>query len=228
MTAAALSLATADWTYVWQNLGTLLRGVWPAVRLTGTALLAGFLVGVPLGALEVYGGRRSAWLARKAGVAVRGTPILVIMFITYFGLGLSPAFVAATAALGVRSAAYQAQVFRGALQSIDRGQMEAARAVGLSKLGAIRHVMIPQGLRRFVPGFQNEYTIVLKDTSIAFAISYTEIFYQMYNLIPQQTTATPELFVTAAAVYLALTLVGNRVLDYVDDAFGVPDGGASQ
>nr|WP_234403541.1 ABC transporter permease subunit [Halarchaeum acidiphilum] len=106
--------------------------------------------------------------------------------------------------------------------------MEAARAIGLSKRGAIRHVIAPQALRRFVPGFQNEYTIVLKDTSIAFAISYTEIFYRMYNLIPQRTTATPELFVTVAGVYLVLTLVGNRVLQYVDDVFSIPDGGASR
>jgi len=224
----ALPLATSDWGYVWANLGTLIAAVWPALKLTGAALIVGFVVGVPLGTLEVFGGRHSAWLARKAGVVVRGTPILVIMFITYFGLGLSPAFVAATAALGVRSAAYQGQVFRGALQSIGRGQMEAARSVGLSKLGAIRHVMVPQALRRFVPGFQNEYTIVLKDTSIAFAISYTEIFYHMYNLIPEQTTATPELFLTVAGIYLVLTLTGNRVLDYVDDAFSVPDGGASR
>ncbi|WP_435099850.1 amino acid ABC transporter permease [Halarchaeum sp. P4] len=228
MSSVALPLAASDWGFVRDNLWTLLAAVWPALKLTGAALGLGFVAGLPLGVLEVYGGRRSAWLARKVGVAVRGTPIIVLMFITYFGLGLSPAFVAATAALGVRSAAYQGQVFRGALQSIGRGQMEAARAIGLSKLGAIRHVMIPQALRRYIPGFQNEYTIVLKDTSIAFAISYTEIFYQMYNLIPQQTTATPELFVTVAVIYLVLTLAGNRILEYVDDVFSIPGGGASQ
>lgn len=228
MTAVALPLATTDWAFVRANLPTLLGGVVPALQLTVYALVVGFVAGLPLGALEVYGGRRSAWLARKAGVAVRGTPILVLMFIAYFGLGLSPSVVAATTALGVRSAAYQGQIFRGALRSIDRGQMEAARAIGLSKRGAIRHVIAPQALRRFVPGFQNEYTIVLKDTSIAFAISYTEIFYRMYNLIPQRTTATPELFVTVAGVYLVLTLVGNRVLQYVDDVFSIPDGGASR
>nr|WP_234403542.1 ABC transporter permease subunit [Halarchaeum acidiphilum] len=107
MTAVALPLATTDWAFVRANLPTLLGGVVPALQLTVYALVVGFVAGLPLGALEVYGGRRSAWLARKAGVAVRGTPILVLMFIAYFGLGLSPSVVAATTALGVRSAAYQ-------------------------------------------------------------------------------------------------------------------------
>lgn len=224
----ALPLAISDWGFVRGNLGTLLAGVWPALKLTFVALALGFAVGLPWGVFEVYGGRRSAWLARKFGVAVRGTPILVIMFITYFGLGLSPAFVAAAVALGVRSAAYQGQIFRGALTSIGRGQMEAARAIGLSKTGAIRHVMLPQALRRFVPGFQNEYTIVLKDTSIAFAVSYTEILYNMDNLMTQKPSATPELFATVAVIYLVLTLVGNRLFEYVDDVFSIPDGGASR
>jgi polar amino acid transport system permease protein len=173
-----------------------------------------------------------------AGVVLRGTPVVVLIVLIFFGLripsfGAVPvlevrmeAFDAANLALGLRSGAYQAQVFRGAIQSIGEGQMNAARSVGLSKTQAIRHVVFPQAVRRSVPGFQNEFTIVLKDTSVAFAIGLAELLTRAEQLYlqPARGTAVMEILVTISLVYFALTFATNRTLEYIDDRYAVPEG----
>ncbi|WP_440766612.1 amino acid ABC transporter permease [Natronorubrum sp. DTA7] len=240
-----------DVEFVYQNSDYLLWGAVVTVLLTLTSIVLGFLAGFPAGAIETYGSGYSRAFVRKFGVLLRGTPILVIMLITFFVLpygivhgavegvfgtldfvlGPTPftaavdvpgAFVAATIALGFRSAAYQSQIFRGALGSIDEGQMEAARSIGMSRLEAIRHVMLPQALRRSVPGFQNEFTIVLKDTSIAFAIGLGELLKRSNDLFQQQTTAILELIIFISLIYFVLTFTTNRTLDYVNNRFAIP------
>jgi len=240
----AIQSPPTDWGFVVENAGYLLQGAAITVLLTVTSLLLGVLAGFPAGAIEVYGGGWSRRLVSAAGVLLRGTPILVILVFAFFaapiplpsgsvelpvpGLGTVPvgvsAFTAATLGLGLRSAAYQSQIFRGALQSVDEGQMEAARAVGLSKPAAIRHVVLPQALRRSIPGFQNEFTIVLKDTSIAFAIGLAEMLTRGYDLFVQQTTATLEIVLFISLVYFALTVFTNRTLDYLGRRYAIPGG----
>ena len=222
-----------DWEFVLRNREYLLLGAVLTVALTATSIVLGFLLGFPAGAIELYGGRFASGFVRKAGVVIRGTPILVIMVFVFFVfplgwlfvLPVSEPFQAAMLALGVRSAAYQSQIFRGALQSIDAGQFEAAQSIGLSKWGAIRHVLVPQALRRSVPGFQNEFTIVLKDTSIAFAIGLGELLRRSHDLMTQQTTAALELFLFASLIYFVLTVSTNRTLDAVNDRYAIPGEG---
>jgi polar amino acid transport system permease protein len=231
-------LQASDWGFVLANWRFLLFGTVVTVLLTIASLALGFLAGFPAGAIEVYGSGRLREFVSTAGVVLRGTPIVVLIVLFFFGLpiprlGTLPvvdvqldAFIAATLALGLRSAAYQAQVFRGSIQSIQRGQMEAARAIGLSKREAIRHVIFPQAVRRSVPGFQNEFTIVLKDTSVAFAIGLAELLTRAEQLYlqPGRDTAIMEVIITISAIYFVLTFATNRTLDYVDDRYAVPEG----
>jgi len=213
-----------DWEFVWQQRQFFVEGTLLAVELTLYSIVLGFILGLPAGVVEAYGGKYSRGVVRPVGVAIRGTPILVIIAITYFAFGVSPAFLAATLALGVRSAAYQSQIFRGAIESVEGGQMEAARAVGLSKLDAIRHVVLPQALRRSVPGFQNEFTIVLKDTSIAYAIGVAELLKRSYDLFSLQTSAALEVFLAASLIYFVLTFTVNRGIEALNDRVAIPGG----
>jgi len=231
-------LQATDWGFILANWQTLLLGVAVTVLLTVTSLTLGFALGFPSGAIEVYG---DGWLANAvstAGVLLRGTPIVVLIVLFFFGLpiprlGTVPvidmklnAFVAATLALGLRSAAYQGQVFRGSIQSISEGQLEAARSVGMTKLQAIRHVVFPQAIRRSLPGFQNEFTIVLKDTSVAFAIGLAELLTRAERLYlqPGRDTAVIEVIITISAIYFVLTFTTNRALDYVHSQYAIPGG----
>lgn len=231
-------LQASDWGFILANWDTLALGVVVTVLLTATSLTLGFGLGFPSGAIEVYG---DGWLASAvstAGVVLRGTPIVVLIVLFFFGLpiprlGTLPvidiklnAFVAATLALGLRSAAYQGQVFRGSIQSIDDGQLEAARSVGMSKLQAIRHVVFPQAIRRSLPGFQNEFTIVLKDTSVAIAIGLAELLTRAERLYlqPGRDTAVIEVLIVISMIYFVLTFTTNRALDYVHSRYAIPGG----
>ncbi|WP_435359411.1 amino acid ABC transporter permease [Haloarchaeobius sp. DFWS5] len=220
-------LQSSDWAYVFDNWDVLLDGAVLTVKLTAFSILLGFAVGLPAGIVEVYG---NPWLKRPvaaAGVVLRAVPILVILIFMYYVFSVSnDAVLAAIIALGLRSGAYQAQIFRGALRNVSEGQMEAARAVGMSKFQAIRHVIVPQALRRSIPGFQNEFTIVLKDTSIAIILGVTELLGVTEDLFLQsgRTDAALELIIAASAIYFVLTFVTNRGLDYAGDHFGIPTG----
>ncbi|MFC7028753.1 amino acid ABC transporter permease [Halomicroarcula sp. GCM10025324] len=220
-------LQAGDWAFVFGNFDYLLAGAGITVGLTLTSLLLGFLAGFPAGALEVYGDGILERVVSTSGVILRGTPIVVIMLVLFFVVSISQsAFVTATVGLGLRSAAYQSQIFRGALQSVDEGQMEAARSVGLSRFESIRYVVVPQALRRSMPGFQNEFTIVLKDTSIAFAIGLAELLTRGNDLFTQsgRSTAVLEVFLTISAIYFVLTFATNRGLDRLSDYYAIPSG----
>jgi polar amino acid transport system permease protein len=236
-----VALQSSDWAFVWRNRQFLAAGTAITILLTLSSVALGILAGLPAGIVEVYGRGRFAALVRRVGVLLRGTPIVVIFAFTYFVLPIPlpggrvtllgnefglDAFFAATLGLGLRSAAYQAQIFRGAIQSVSEGQMEAARSVGLSKVGAIRHVVAPQALRRSIPGFQNEYTIVLKDTSVAFFIGLAELLTTASNLFVQETTAVFEVILAVSAVYFVLTFVTNRGLDALGERFSIPGEGS--
>ena len=225
-------LQATDWAYVAGNVDYLLGGTAVTVVLTLASVLLGFLVGFPAGAVEVYGGGYGKRAVEVAGVVLRGTPIVVIMVYFFFVLQVSnSAFVTATLALGLRSAAYQSQIFRGALRSVGPGQMEAARAVGLSRLSAIRFVVVPQALRRSVPSFQNEFTIVLKDTSVAFAIGLAELLKRSRDLFISPAhggTAIFEIVLVMSAIYFVLTFATNRGLDWLDAVYAIPTGEGSR
>ncbi|WP_267640374.1 amino acid ABC transporter permease [Haloarchaeobius amylolyticus] len=221
-------LQSSDWAYVLENLDVLVfEGARLTVVLTVFSILLGFAVGLPAGIVEVYG---SPWLRRPVeavGVVLRAVPLLVILIFMYYVFSVSSdPVLAGIIALGLRSGAYQAQIFRGTLQSVSEGQMEAARSVGMSKLQAIRHVVVPQALRRSIPGFQNEFTIVLKDTSIIIILGVTELLGVTEDLFLQEnrTGAALELILAASAIYFVLTFVTNRGLDYAGEYFGVPSG----
>jgi polar amino acid transport system permease protein len=229
-------LQSGDWAFVASNAEFLLLGTVVTVLLTVASLSLGFLAGFPMGAIEVYGPRRLRSVVGTVGVVLRGTPIVVLIVLLYFGLpipqlGSVPivdiqvtAFLSATLALGFRSAAYQGQVFRGAIQSIGDGQMEGARSVGMTRLQAIRHVIFPQAIRRSIPGFQNEFTIVLKDTSVAFAIGLAELLTRAENLYlqPGRGTAVMEVVLTITVIYFVLTVATNRTLDRLHERYAIP------
>jgi polar amino acid transport system permease protein len=149
---------------------------------------------------------------------MRAVPPIVMLFILYFILSgkvinLTP-FWAGSISLGIISSAYQMEIFRGALQSVGGGQMIAARAVGMSRIKAIRYIILPQALRLAIPPWSNEASIVLKDSSLVYALGVSEILRRAQQL--SATTQQPFLaYGTAAIIYFILVFATNRLLDYV-------------
>jgi polar amino acid transport system permease protein len=139
---------------VWRALPYMISGIGYTVLITIVALIVGFLIGTPIALARVYGRRLPETLALIYTVVLRGLPSLVVLFLSYYVVAAAinlPPFLAGCAALGVCSSAYQAEIFRGALQSVSSGQMMAARALGMTQRQAIMSIILPQALRNAKP-----------------------------------------------------------------------------
>ncbi|WP_316975555.1 amino acid ABC transporter permease [Shumkonia mesophila] len=194
----------------------LVGGVGTTLVIVIGGMLLGLVLGVPLAVGQVYG---NAIARRAAGLYVwffRGVPILVLLFLFYYGLfhliGLNlGAVAAAILVLGMTSAAYQSQIFRGAILSLSQGQFRAASALGMSNAQAIATIILPQALRLSLPGWSNEYSIMLKDSALVFVLGATEIMARTHFVASREYQHMP-LYITAALLYFLLTWAGVRSL----------------
>ncbi|GEN25149.1 glutamine ABC transporter permease [Halomonas cupida] len=206
-------------------LPALLKGVPLTLALWVIAITLGCLLGLILCWARVYGNRLCYWISTVYIELFRGTPMLVQMFFIYLGLPhvgiVFDAFTAAVIAITLNSAAYQAEYFRGSVLSVPRGQMVAARACGMSKWQAIRHIMLPQALRRVIPQWSNEAIIELKFTSIAYTIGVVEIT-AIAQDIGSRTLDFFQVFLWAGLIYLVLTSTVASLLSWVERRTHVP------
>lgn len=185
----------------------------------------GIALGVPLGFGQVYGNSLIKGIILVYERVMRSIPLLVILFLIFFGLpefGVRfPAFISAALAIGLRSAAYQSQIYRGAIQSISGTQMKAALSLGMTRVQAFIYVILPQAIRVAIPPFANEAAIVLKDTSLAYAIGVTELLRQGTYIIATSYEALA-IYLTVAAIYLIMTVSLNRILSIYENKLRIP------
>jgi len=193
-----------------QQLLLMLRGVSTTLSISILSLLLGLAIGLPLAFTRVYGSKLFQILADGYEKVFRGVPELVMMLLFYFGVGyympnpFKTAFFTATFALGLRSAANQSQIFRGAIRGIGEEQMVAARSLGLSRLQSIIRVMVPQVFTFSTPGLGSEYALLVKDSSYAFIIGVLEIM-EITDRIRKATMDTTIPYLAAAFLYILLT-----------------------
>jgi polar amino acid transport system permease protein len=203
-------------------MGTLI-----SIELALAFLGLGFMVGIPLAIGEVYGNKLVKNIVVLPIVEFfRSIPALVLLFLFYFGasflqLNFSP-FIAALLAMGFRSAAYQSQIFKGAIKSIDIGQMQAARSLGMTKLKAIRYIILPQALRISIPSWSNEYASVLKDTSLVYALGITELMRQGRYIVARTFGNAILVYVICALIYFVIVHLGVKLLDFLEDKYKIP------
>ena len=210
----------------------VVKGLPTTVLLTLGLLGAGLLLGFAIAFIQVYGYRPLRWLCRGYEQVFRGVPALVLILLFHSGLARSfdillPAFTSALIALGLRSSAYQSQIFRGAIQSVSVGQMLAARSLGMSKTQAIRSVILPQAFRLSIPPWTNEFSSVLKDTSLASAIGVLELMKEGTLIMTRiQFTHGARwillILMLVALVYWVLTYIGNAGLGLLENRLRIP------
>jgi polar amino acid transport system permease protein len=205
-------------------LSYILQGTVTTVLVTLVALPMGLVLGLLTALLHVYGGRWATFLMNIYSTVMRGVPPIVLLFIIYFVISGSinlSAFWAGSLSLGIVSSAYQMEILRGAFLSVGGGQLMAARAIGMSRLKAIRYIVAPQALRLAIPPWSNEASIVLKDSSLVYALGVTEILRRAQQL--SATTQQPFLAYGAAAlIYFILVFTTNRLLDLLDRRTRIP------
>jgi His/Glu/Gln/Arg/opine family amino acid ABC transporter permease subunit len=198
-----------DLGVVSENFGTLLEALLVTVSLALLAEILGIILGLALALLKIS---RSKILSAPAQVYIdvfRGTPLLIQIIFIYFatpniGIRIESLFFAGLVALTLNSAAYVAEIFRAGIQSIDKGQMEAGRASGLTYAQTMRFIIVPQAFRRVIPPLTNEFVMLIKDTSIVSVIGLEELLRSARVIQSATASATPLL--VAALFYLAVCL----------------------
>jgi His/Glu/Gln/Arg/opine family amino acid ABC transporter permease subunit len=198
-----------DFGIVFDNLDAILQGVLVTISLALLAEVLGIILGLVLALLKISRSRVLSWPAQVYIDVFRGTPLLVQITIIYFttasvGLRFNSLFFAGLAALTLNSAAYVAEIFRAGIQSIDKGQMEAGRASGLSYGQTMRHIIVPQAFRRTIPPLTNEFVTLVKDTSLVSVIGLAELLRAARVLQAETFNGTP--LIAAALIYLVICL----------------------
>ena len=208
-----------------ESLPQLFEGLKITIGLTILSLILGSVLGILMAIGRVYGKKPLSFLIYIYEKIFRGIPLLVIFFLIYFGLSqiginLDP-FTAAVLGLGLRSTAYQAQIYRSSINSIPEGQMIAACSIGMTKIKAIRYVILPQILRLSIPGWSNELTIVLKDTSIAFSIGVIELMRQGRYIYALDHTLVLPVLLVIALIYFIIVMSINKGLSYLEKKYKI-------
>ena len=156
---------------------------------------------------------------------IRGMPLLLQIFIVYFGLGFLginlSQFTAGVLALTICYAAYEAEIFRAGIESIHKGQMEAARSLGMGYFKAMRYIVLPQAVRNVIPPLSNEFIALLKDTALVATIGLAEVFFRGREMMGRYANVTP--LMGAALCYLVITIPLMRLVQYMTKRLSIGD-----
>ncbi|AZR72042.1 nickel transporter [Anoxybacter fermentans] len=203
-----------------QSLPVLGQGLLMTLELTVLAVAIGTVLGTLFGLMRVSKNKIFYFLASMYVDFFRGTPLLVQLFLVYMGLpqilGFPlDRFTAAIATLSLNSGAYIAEIVRAGIQSIDKGQWEAALSLGMNYQQMMRYVILPQAFKRIIPALGNEFIAMLKDSSLVAVISLEELL-RKGQLIITRTFRPFEIYFAVAILYLLLTTLISRFIAYTE------------
>ena len=206
-----------NWGLIYDELPNLLVGAWATLYITAISVTIGVAIGLVIAILRLS---RRFWLRFPASAyveAFRGTPMLVQILLIWFGvfplvgLNRAPAVLAGIVALGLNSGAYLGEIFRGGIQSIDKGQREAALSLGMTEPQVMGYVILPQALANALPSIGNEFITLIKDSSLVSAIAVSELTYTA-RLVAARDYEYFTMYVGIAMIYFVMTFTTSRVL----------------
>ena len=216
-----------DFSVVFKVLPLLFEGAAVTIEITALSVGFGFIIGMLVGVARLAKMRPLKWLAMIYIDFIRGTPLLVQIFLIYFALPMITGtridpFFAAITACSINSGAYIAEIFRAGIQSIDKGQIEAGRSLGLNWFQTMRYVVMPQAFKRVIPPLGNEFIAMLKDSSLVSVIGFEELT-RRGQLIIAKTYSSFEIWMAVAILYLIMTLTISRLVAYLERRYNVDD-----
>ena len=218
---------TFDMDLVFNSFPLLLVGAGVTIQITVLSTAIGFVIGLIVGVARISHVRLLRMLAEVYVEFFRGTPLLVQIFLFYFALPVITGqridpFIAAISACGINSGAYVAEIFRAGIQSVDDGQMEAGRSLGMTWLQTMRYIIVPQAFKRVIPPLGNEFIAMLKDSSLVSVIGFEELT-RRGQLIIAKTYGSFEIWMSVAVIYLVMTLTISRFVAYLERRCRVHD-----
>lgn len=205
----------------------LIEGAIFTIQITVLSVAIGIIIGLFVGIGRISSMKVVRCISAIYVDFLRGTPLLVQIFLIYFalpvitGIKMNP-FVAAVTACSINSGAYVAEIFRAGIQSIDNGQMEAGRSLGLSWVQTMRYIIVPQAFKRVIPPLGNEFIALLKDSSLVSVIGFEELT-RRGQLVIARTYASLEIWICVALIYLVMTLSISRFVAYLERRYQVDD-----
>ena len=196
------------------SLPLLIVGAGITIQITAISVGLGLIIGMFVGIARICNVKVLRALATVYIDFLRGTPLLVQIFLIYFALPMVVGqrvdpFIAAITACGINSGAYIAEIFRAGIQAIDEGQMEAGRSLGMSWVQTMRYIIVPQAFKNVIPPLGNEFIALLKDSSLVSVIGFEELT-RRGQLIIARTYGSLEIWITVALIYLVMTLTISR------------------
>ncbi len=216
-----------DFDLIVNSIPLLLLGAGVTLQITLLSVGFGLFIGMFMGMARLS----KIWAVKLVATVyvdfIRGTPLLVQIFLMYFALPVLTGqridpFVAAVTACSINSGAYIAEIFRAGIQSIDKGQMEAGRSLGMSWPQTMRYIILPQAFKRIIPPLGNEFIAMLKDSSLVSVIGFEELT-RRGQLIIARTYGSFEIWMTVAFLYLIMTLTISRLVDYLERRYKIDD-----
>jgi polar amino acid transport system permease protein len=221
-----------DFTVLIDFLPLLLKGLVYTILLLVLSCVFGMLLAIPIGLVQVTGPKPLAWLAAGFCTVIRGTPLLIQLYILYYGLGslfpqipwirhsflwpvLREGFFYAVFAFTLSAAGYEGAIMKGAFASVPKGELEAARAFGMSPFTVLRRIWLPRAMRIVLPTLGGETILQLKATPIAALVTVVEL----YGAAGQIFRTTLDFFTTmilVAAIYFTLTFIITRVFGFIE------------
>lgn len=211
-----------------ETIPMLMRGLKLTLQITAGGLFLGFFLGSAIGLLKLS---RNFFLRKLAGAyieSIRGTPMLVQAMFLYYGVPMAagiriPPITAGIIIIAVNSGAYIAEIVRGAVQSINSGQMEAGRSIGLTHSQTMLYIIWPQALKRMIPPLGNQFIISLKDTSLLMVIGVGELMRTGQEITAVNFRAF-EVYMAVALVYLVLTLSISKAMNVLENRLNINRG----
>ncbi len=202
------------------SLPLLITGAGITIQITAISVGLGLIIGMFVGIARISNVKLLRWLAAIYIDFLRGTPLLVQIFLIYFALPVIleqrvDPFIAAITACGINSGAYIAEIFRAGIQAIDEGQMEAGRSLGMTWVQTMRYIIVPQAFKNIVPPLGNEFIALLKDSSLVSVIGFEELT-RRGQLIIARTYGSLEIWISVALIYLVMTLTISRLVAYLE------------
>jgi polar amino acid transport system permease protein len=193
------------------------------LKITAVALVLGTVLGLIFALMKISRSKVLQTIANFYITIIRGTPLIVQIMFLYFGITsliVLSGFWAGAIALGIHNGAYIAEIFRGAIQGIDKGQREASSSLGMTRAQSMRRIVFPQALKRSIPPLGNQFIITLKDSSLVYIISVPELF-AMANREAAQSFQSLETYLVVGVYYLVLVMIFTYLLKLYENKLDV-------
>lgn len=202
-----------------------LKAALVTLKITAIAIVIGTVFGIVFALMKISRSKILQTIANLYITLIRGTPLIVQIMFLYYGITsivVLSNFWAGAIALGIHNGAYIAEVFRGAIQGVDRGQREASLALGMNRTQSMRRIIFPQALRRAIPPLGNQFIITLKDSSLVYVIGVTELF-GLANREAAASFMPFETFLVVGMYYLVLVLIFTWLLKLYENKLNVDE-----